>query len=68
MIGKNLESSAGPQADIPPFASDPRFVTGYIFPFHYDHPVTGRPSTEKVRNLSTTAAKKAAKKPRAKKK
>jgi hypothetical protein len=55
LIAQNIESFPGPQADIPPFTGDPRFVTGYIFPFHYDHPVTGRPSTEKVRNLSTTA-------------
>ena len=25
---------------------DPRFVSGYIFPFHYNHPVTGKPTSE----------------------
>ena len=56
-FGQNIENMPGPQADIPPFKDDPRFVTGYIYPYHYDHPVTGKPSTEKVRNLKTLAAK-----------
>ena len=60
IMGQNIESFAGPQPDIPPFANDPRFTTGYIYPYHYDHPVTGKPSTEKVRNLKTVADKKAA--------
>ena len=60
LMGPNIESFDSPQPDIPPFANDPRFVTGYIYPYHYTHPVTGRPSTEKVRNLSTVAESKAA--------
>jgi hypothetical protein len=39
-----------PNPDIPPTASDPRFLSGYIFPFHYKHPVTGRETSEKVKN------------------
>lgn len=67
MIRQNIESFPGPQADIPPFADAPHFVTGYIYPFHYDHPVTGRPSTEKACNLQIIAAKKAASKAKPKK-
>jgi hypothetical protein len=31
-----------PEPDIPFTKSDPRYVSGYIFPFHYKHPVTGK--------------------------
>ena len=31
---------------------DPRYPSGYIVPFHYTHPVTGRPSTDAKRNAS----------------
>ena len=40
----------GPPPDIDIDRDDLRYVTGYIFPFHYDHPVTGRPSSEAARN------------------
>ena len=33
-------------ADIPLDPKDLRYVTGYIFPFHFNHPVTGKPSGE----------------------
>ena len=59
-MGRNIESFVGPQADIPPSAQDPRFMTGYILPYHYDHPVTGQPTTEKERNLKNMADRKPA--------
>jgi hypothetical protein len=31
---------------------DPRYPSGYIVPFHYKHPVTGRPSSEGKRNAA----------------
>jgi hypothetical protein len=40
------------EADIPPLTDDPRFLSGYIFPFHYCHPVTGKKTTEDVRNAA----------------
>ncbi len=40
------------EPDIPPRADDPRFLSGYIFPFHYPHPVTGKKTTEDVRNAT----------------
>jgi hypothetical protein len=30
--------------------ADPRWVSGYIFPFHYRHPVTGKVTTEDAHN------------------
>jgi len=36
--------------DIPMDKNDLRYVTGYIFPFHFVHPVTGRPSSEATLN------------------
>jgi hypothetical protein len=41
-----------PQPDIPPTTTDPRFVSGYIFPFHYNHPVTGKETSEAIRNAN----------------
>lgn len=67
-IGKGVLNFPAPNPDIPPFADDPRFTSGYIFPFHYNHPVTGKPSSEKSRNLRTREALKAASKSSAKKK
>jgi len=31
---------------------DPRYPSGYIVPFHYKHPVTGKPSTDAKRNAA----------------
>jgi hypothetical protein len=31
---------------------DPRYPSGYIVPFHYMHPVTGKPSTDAKRNAA----------------
>jgi hypothetical protein len=45
---KGQSAAPGPQMvpDIPMDKNDLRYVTGYIFPFHFTHPVTGRPSSE----------------------
>ncbi|MGD0795796.1 MAG: nuclear transport factor 2 family protein [Dehalococcoidales bacterium] len=40
----------GPAPDVPIDREDMRYVTGYIFPFHYKHPVTGRPTSEDEKN------------------
>ena len=42
-----------PPMPIPDIELDPddlRYVSGYIFPFHFVHPVTGKPTNEAVRN------------------
>jgi len=39
-----------PVPDIPVDPEDLRYVSGFIFPFHFKHPVTGKPTTEGVRN------------------
>ena len=36
--------------DVPMDPGDLRYVTGYIFPYHFTHPVTGKPSSEATRN------------------
>jgi hypothetical protein len=46
-----------PQADIPFDPNDPRFKSGYIFPFHFTHPVTGKPTTEGIRNAALLGKK-----------
>ena len=40
----------GPRPDIAVDKADLRYVSGYIFPFHYKHPVTGQETSENVRN------------------
>ncbi len=40
----------GPTPDIPIDKTDLRYVSGYIFPFHYKHPVTGRQTSETEKN------------------
>jgi hypothetical protein len=39
-----------PAPDIPVDKADLRYVSGYIFPFHFKHPVTGKETSEGVRN------------------
>jgi len=39
-----------PEPNIPVDKNDLRYVSGYIFPFHYKHPVTGKETSEAVRN------------------
>jgi len=58
-LGKAIKNFKAPGADIPPAAFDPRFVSGYIFPFHYNHPVTGKPTFEKAKNTRLLSNKKA---------
>ena len=40
----------GPKPDIPPGGMDSRYPSGYIFPFHFKHPVTGKETSEAKRN------------------
>jgi hypothetical protein len=42
----------GPQPDIPDTRFSQQYPSGYIFPFHYKHPVTGKESTEGLRNAN----------------
>jgi len=42
----------GPKPDIAPHGMDSRYPSGYIFPFHYRHPVTGKETSEAKRNAS----------------
>ena len=47
--------SPGNQAPmpVPDIELDPnelRYGSGYIFPFHFKHPVTGKPTNEAIRN------------------
>jgi uncharacterized coiled-coil protein SlyX len=39
-----------PDPDVPLDPEDLRYVSGYVFPFHFTHPVTGKPTSEPVRN------------------
>ena len=39
-----------PTPDIPPDKNDLRYVSGYIFPYHFKHPVTGKETSEGQRN------------------
>jgi hypothetical protein len=39
-----------PVPDIALDKNDLRYVSGYIFPFHFKHPVTGKETTEAKRN------------------
>jgi hypothetical protein len=59
-LGKMIENFKGPEADIKPIANDPRFVSGYIFPFHYNHPVTGKLTSEGKKNARLLSNVKAA--------
>ena len=49
---KGRSGAPGPQIvpDIPMDGNDLRYVTGYILPFHFKHPVTGKSSGEAKRN------------------
>jgi hypothetical protein len=55
IAGPMLKGGTAPGApqmasDVPMDKNDLRYVTGYIFPYHFTHPVTGKPSTEATRN------------------
>jgi len=59
-LGKMIANFNAPGADIPMEKNDPRFVSGYIFPFHYNHPVTGKPTSETKKNAKLLKNVKAA--------
>ncbi len=61
-LGKSVAVFKAPDPDIPMEKNDPRFVSGYIFPFHYDHPVTGKPTSEGKKNARLLKNVKAAEK------
>jgi len=44
--------SGGPQPDIAPGGMDSKYPSGYIFPFHFNHPVTGKTTSEARRNAA----------------
>jgi len=46
-----------PKPDTPRKDLDARYPSGYIYPFHYKHPVTGKETTEGVRNASVKGVK-----------
>ncbi len=48
--GKSGEEPAFLVPDIPIDKNDLRYVSGYILPHHFPHPVTGKPSTEAKHN------------------
>ncbi len=49
---KGSSAPGGPKMvpDIPMDTNDLRYVTGYIFPFHFKHPVTGKGTSEATLN------------------
>ncbi len=56
-IGEVIKNFEAPEPDIPASMNDPRFMTGYVLPFHFNHPVTGKSACEKVKNLKLIAAR-----------
>jgi hypothetical protein len=55
IAGPMLRNQSGPggmriESDIPMDPNDLRYVTGYILPYHFTHPVTGKPTSEATRN------------------
>ena len=50
LAGKSMPGAPKITPDIPMDKNDLRYVTGYIFPFHFVHPVTGKPSGEATLN------------------
>ncbi|MGD1117897.1 MAG: nuclear transport factor 2 family protein [Dehalococcoidales bacterium] len=44
--------------DLPPKGIDYEYPSGYILPFHFKHPVTGKASTEEKRNVRVKGVKK----------
>jgi hypothetical protein len=48
----------GPRPDIDIDRNDPRYLSGYIFPFHYRHPVTGKETSEAEKNARLLQLKK----------
>jgi len=50
LSGKPTPGAPRITPDIPMDKNDLRYVTGYIFPFHFVHPVTGKSTSEASRN------------------
>jgi hypothetical protein len=50
----------GPEPQIPVDPNDPRYMSGYILPFHYRHPVTGKATSESKLNAALASKKKKA--------
>jgi hypothetical protein len=48
---------SGPSPDIPDTRFELKYPSGHIFPFHFNHPVTGKKTTEGKRNESTVPVK-----------
>jgi hypothetical protein len=48
----------GPKPDVPIDLDDGRYLSGYIFPFHYRHPVTGNETSEAEKNARIFQLKK----------
>ena len=46
------KGSKRPAPDIPPEEFETRYPSGYIIPFHFVHPVTGKSTSERQRNSS----------------
>jgi len=61
-LGKSIAAFQAPGPDIPMINNDPRFVSGYIFPFHFDHPITRKPTSETKKNAKLLKNTKAAEK------
>jgi hypothetical protein len=59
-LGRMIAQYEALGADVPMMKNDPRFVSGYIFPFHYNHPVTGKPTSEGKKNVKLLKNVKAA--------
>ena len=62
IAGPMLKGQSAPGApkivpDLPMDRNDLRYVTGYIFPFHFTHPVTGKPTSEAKLNARLKPAK-----------
>lgn len=50
LVGGSGDPDAGALPDIVMDKNDLRYVTGYILPYHFKHPVTGKPTGESKRN------------------
>jgi hypothetical protein len=48
--GESRPRAPMPQPDIAIDENDLRYISGYIFPLHFKHPVTGKETSERVRN------------------
>jgi hypothetical protein len=48
-----------PEPDVQPVHFDPRYPSGYIFPFHYKNPVSGKKSSEETTNRAVKGIEKA---------